>query len=94
MKKINFKEFGYYTDIARRQQVKCDIRREISNLLYTKVQGIVAHNLAFTIYKSEGDFEITDEEAQILTRVFEHSTTGMFIDGLLAQLNENPKTEK
>lgn len=94
MKKINFKEFGYYTDIAQRKPVKCDLRSEISNLLYTKVQGIVARNLAFAIYKSEGDFKITDEEAQILARVFEHFTTGMFIDGLLAQLNENPKTEK
>lgn len=93
MKKINLKEFGYYAGIARRQQVTCDIRRDVADLLYMKVQGIVAHDLAFTIYKSDGDVEITDEQAQILTRVFEHFTTGAFIDGLLAQLNNNPKTE-
>jgi len=93
MKKINLKTFGYYADISKRQQVTCDIRREIADLLYMKVQGIVAHDLAFAIYHSEDEIEITDEQAQILTRVFEHFTTGAFIDGLLAQLNNNSKTE-
>lgn len=92
MKKVNLKEFGYYADIAKRQLVKCDIRREIANLLYTKVQGIVAHNLAFSIYRSDGEIEIADDEAEILLRVFEHFMTGAFIDGLMEQLN--PKKEE
>lgn len=92
MKKLNFKEFGYCADITRRQQIRRDVRREIADLLYGQVQGIVAHDLAFKVYRSEGEIEVTDEEAQLLVRVFEHFTTGMFIDGLLAQLN--PNTEK
>lgn len=92
MKKINFKEFGYYADITHRQQVRRDVCREIADLLYGNVQGIVAHDLAFKIYRSEGAIEVTDEEAQLLVRVFEHFTTGVFIDGLMDQLN--PKNEE
>ena len=46
MAKINFKDFFLYTDIAKRQRVRCDIRREISNLLYSRMHGIEALNLA------------------------------------------------
>lgn len=92
MKKINLKEFGYYADITKRQQIRRDARREIADLLYGKVQGIVAHDLAFKIYRSEGEIEVSDEEAQLLVRVFEHFTTGVFIDGLMDQLN--PKKEE
>ena len=34
MKKINLKEFDVFTDISKRQRVRCDMRRSVANLLY------------------------------------------------------------
>lgn len=46
MKKVNLKEFDVFTDISKRQRVRCDMRRSVANLLYNQMHGIEALNLA------------------------------------------------
>ena len=60
MKKINLKEFDVFTDISKRQRVRCDMRRSVANLLYNQMHGIEALNLALTIHRSEGELSVSD----------------------------------
>ena len=90
MKKLNFKEFSIYAGIDKKVKVRCDMRRNIADLLYTQVHGIEAHNLAFTIFRSEGVIEVTDGELSILKSAIERFGTGSIIDALtdhIAELN-------
>lgn len=66
MKTVDLKELEIFTDISKRQQVRCDVRRDIANLIYCEMHGIEALNLALAIYKSDGKVEITDDELRIL----------------------------
>ncbi|WP_297607133.1 hypothetical protein, partial [uncultured Alistipes sp.] len=66
MKTVDLKELEIFTDISKRQQVRCDVRRDIANLIYREMHGIEALNLALAIYKSDGKVEITDDELRIL----------------------------
>ena len=64
MKKINLKEFDVFTDISKRQRVRCDMRRSVANLLYNQMHGIEALNLALTIHRSEGELSLIDAFAE------------------------------
>jgi hypothetical protein len=86
MKKINFKEIDVYTDISKTKSVKGDARKEFANLLYTSCDGIDAHSLAFKIYESDGEIEITEQQEAIILRLAEQRCTPAFIDGIRKQL--------
>lgn len=95
MKTINLKELEIFTDISKRQQVRCDIRRDLANLIYREMHGIEALNLALTIHKSDGKVEITDDELRILTNAVERFGTAALIDALASQVAIlNPIQEK
>ena len=64
MKKINLKEFDVFTDITKRQRVRCDMRRSVANLLYNQMHGIEALNLALMIHRSDGELSVSDEEVR------------------------------
>ncbi|MDR2627185.1 MAG: hypothetical protein LBC40_04040 [Dysgonamonadaceae bacterium] len=93
MKKINFKEFGLYTDIRKLRKEILDVREVFANILYCRMNGIQAHSLAFMIYKSEGVLEITDDEAAIIASVAGQYCTPAFIDGINEQMENQSKTE-
>ena len=42
MKTVDLKELEIFTDISKRQQVRCDVRRDIANLIYCEMHGIEA----------------------------------------------------
>ncbi|GHS95374.1 hypothetical protein FACS1894207_4600 [Bacteroidia bacterium] len=94
MKTINFKEFVLSLDVAQKQKQTIDVREVFANILYARANGIQAHSLAFMIYKSEGNLEITGDEERIIIAVAQQHTTPAFIDGIMAQLNENNLEEK
>jgi len=95
MKTINLKELEIFTDISRRQQVRCDVRRDLANLIYREMHGIEALNLALTIHKSNGKVEITDDELRILTGAVERFGTAALIDALASQVAAlNPTTQE
>lgn len=50
MKTINLKEFDVFTDITKKQRVRCDVRKSVANMLYNQMHGIEALNLALMIY--------------------------------------------
>lgn len=81
MKKINFKNFGVYTGILKTKKDVIDVRKELADIIYTQAAGIVAHDLAFRIYKSDGEIEVNEEEAAIILRMAS-TATGAFYDSV------------
>lgn len=86
MKKLDFKEFRIPEGISGKRHRTVDAREAIADLLYTRVNGIRAHRLAFKIYESEGEAEYNDDEAALIRRAVENYCLPTVIDGLAAQL--------
>ncbi|GHT62763.1 hypothetical protein FACS189451_07890 [Bacteroidia bacterium] len=87
MKKINFKEFTIKLDIAGTKKQTVDVREAFANILYSRVNGIRAHSLSITIYRSDGILEITGEDAELIGAVAAQFCTPAFIDAINEQLN-------
>jgi hypothetical protein len=85
MKKVNFKEIEI-TNISGTQRVKADGRSDFAELLYSSSNGIEAHALAFKIYESTGEIEITPQQEAIIISLAERKCIPAFIDGLRKQL--------
>lgn len=62
MARINFKELPVYTGISRKKTVTGDARESFADLLYTRMNGIRAKNLALKIFNSEGDMYLDAED--------------------------------
>lgn len=96
MKKINLKEFDVFTDISKRQRVRCDMRRSVANLLYNQMHGIEALNLALTIHRSDGELPVSDDDLHMLQTAVERFGTPALIDAFaehVKEYNENLQTE-
>lgn len=87
MKKVNFKKLEIFTDITKKKRVTGDGSKDFANILYTSCNGIVAHSLAFKIYESEGEIEISEQEEALIRQVAQERCTPAFMDGVLEQLN-------
>ena len=79
MKTINLKEFDVFTDITKKQRVRCDVRKSVANMLYNQMHGIEALNLALMIYKSEGKLVVSDDDLRTLQLAFEQFGTPALI---------------
>ncbi len=88
MAKINFRQFKLFTDITQERTDIVDVSRAFANTLYTRGSGIVMHDLALRIYRSEGEMELTPEEANIIRRAGEQFCTPIFSDSINANLVE------
>ena len=86
MNRINFKEFVAFTDISQENTKVVDVSRIVSDNIYKNVQGIAAHDLAFRIYRSEGEITLSDEELVLLRNAARTLFTPLFIDSLEANL--------
>lgn len=93
MKEMNFKEFGIYTGISRKDRQVGDARESFADLLYLHANGIRAHALALKIYRSEGFVEYTDDEIALIRETAYKYCLPSFIDGLEDQLDNNPNKE-
>lgn len=85
---INFKEFRLFTDITQTETVVVDSRKELADLMYKNLNGIVAHDLALRIFRSEGEMELNEEEEMIVLR-FAEKTTPIFYDSLKMNLKKH-----
>ncbi|WP_418981732.1 hypothetical protein [Alistipes sp.] len=94
MKQINLKEFDVFTDITKRQRVRCDMRRSVANLLYNQMHGIDALNLALMIHNSDGVVSVTDDELRVLRTAVEQFGTPALIDALAEHIKEYNNPEK
>lgn len=82
-----------FLDITGEHTKTFDIRREVADSLYTKMSGIVAHDLALRIYRSEGAIELNEEEAALLTE-FSRQCSGAFADSWEAATKEEYITQE
>lgn len=89
MIQINFKNLIVYSGVAHKNQVTADARESFADLIYTRVDGIVAHDLAFRIYRSEGDISISEQEKNIIIRAAEQFCVPAIIDAIKEQLKNN-----
>ena len=85
--KINFKEFRMFVDITQENTRVVDVRREFADIIYKSVNGVVAHDLALRIYRSEGEIEVNPEEFGIMSQIAE-SGTPIFNDSFKANVIE------
>lgn len=83
---IDFKHFKVFTDITQENTQEEDAHRTFSDLLYKNANGIMAHDLALRIYRSEGPVEFDDEEIAFLTSFVERGFTPLFIDSFKANI--------
>lgn len=88
MKKINFKDFKMFTDISQSNTIQSDVSRELADTIYKNAHGIMAHDLAFRIYKSEGEIEMSNEEVEFIKNFLQNSTP-LLQDSFLANLKED-----
>ena len=93
MKRLNFKEFGIYTGICRKNRQIGDARESFADLLYLHANGIRAHALALKIYRSDGFVEYTGDEIALIRETAYKYCLPNFIDGLNEQLDNNHNNE-
>lgn len=87
MKSIDFKNFRAYNDISHRTTTTADIRRDFADLIYKNMNGIVAHDLALRIYRSEALVVVNEEEEKIIMQLAEKGLP-IFIDSLRDNMSE------
>ena len=85
---INFKEFKLFKDISQHATVLVDARRDLADLMYKNLNGIVAHDLALRIFHSDGDVELNQEE-EMLIMAFAETTTPVFYDSLMKNIQKH-----
>mgnify|MGYP003310800994 CR=1 FL=1 len=64
--KINFRKFPVYANIRKSIMVEQDVSFVLANGIYVNIPGIAAHSLAMKIYTSEGEVEISKDEADAI----------------------------
>lgn len=87
MKNIDFKQFKFFTDITREKTSLVDVRKPLADTLYKNANGIVAHDLALRIYRSNGEIELEDSDVRLL-RDLANILTPIFMDSLEENLKE------
>lgn len=85
-KTIDFRHFKVFVDITQEKTETIDIALMFSDMLYKRVNGIVAHDLALRIYKAEAPVEFTEQELEVLKPFVEENFTPVFIDSFNANL--------
>ena len=86
--KIDFEHLKVYTDIAKTNVTVTNVKVQIADALYQNGFGIASHALAFKIYNSSGECELTDEEYQLLMSFVEQKCTPMIIEAFKSINNE------
>nr|DAX74660.1 MAG TPA: hypothetical protein [Caudoviricetes sp.] len=87
MEKIDFKQFKFFTDITREEISLVDVRKPLADTLYKNANGIVAHDLALRIYRSNGEIELEDSDVRLL-RDLANTLTPIFMDSLEENLKK------
>ena len=93
MVKLNFQQFSVPTGVSRKNRQIGDARESFADMIYLNVNGIRAHSLAMKIYRSEGETEYTPEEVKFIKDIAEKLCAPNFIDGLMEQMENQPKNE-
>ena len=86
MAKIDFRHFKIFTDISQSRTEEIDVALKFSDMLYKRVNGIVAHDLALRIYRATDPVEFTEEEMGLITAFVKDNFTPCFIDSFDANI--------
>lgn len=86
MKKINFNNFRLFTGIDHSRSVLLDVSKDLADLIYTNSSGIMAHDLAFRIFKSNDEIELSEEELNFLSQFVSKNCSPAFIDSVVENL--------
>ena len=78
--KIDFEHLKVYTDIAKTKETVTNVKIQVADALYQNGFGIANHALAFKIYNSNGECELTDDEYKLLMAFVEQKCTPMIIE--------------
>lgn len=87
MKSIDFRHFKVFTGIDKEKTEEHDVSRQIADTLYTRANGIVAHDLALRIYREDKPTQLNDEELSFLRDFFRNGTP-VFYDSFEANLKD------
>lgn len=87
MKKINLKRLEVFADMQKKICTVLDVHEQIANLVYANSYGFTGHALAHKVYESEGEIELTDEEARELGRLVATLGSAPLIDAILNKLD-------
>ena len=85
-KTIDFRHFKAFIGITQEKTETIDISLKFADMLYTRVNGIVAHDLALRIYKAQDPVEFTEEELAAIMPFVEEHFTPAFIDSFNANV--------
>ena len=87
--KIDFEHLKVFTDITKTNETVMNVKVQIADAMYQNGFGIAAHALAFKIYNSNGECELTDEDYQILMSFVEQKCTPMIIEAFKNALSND-----
>ena len=77
-----------YKDIHQKETFVIDVSVNVSDLIYKNTNGIMGHDIALRIYRSDGPVAFNDEELQFL-REFAKETTPIFQDSIELNIVEH-----
>lgn len=92
MSTIDFKHFKAFLDITQVDKEEVDIRRSFSDMIYKKLNGIIAHDVALRIYHSDGPVELDEEELETIKAILDQ-TTPLFQDSFMANIVDEKKQD-
>lgn len=87
MKSIDFLHFKAYTDITQSTSIETDVRLTFADMLYKNMNGVMAHDIAMRIYKSNGPIVLNETELELVTE-FSKGMTPIFQDSLAANIKD------
>ncbi len=94
MARINFKELPVYTGISRKKTVTGDARESFADVLYTRMNGVRAKNLALRIFNSEGEMALEAEDERLVRFAAANLCIPSVGDAIIEMLDNNPENEK
>lgn len=94
MARINFKELPVYTGISRKKTVTGDARESFADVLYTRMNGVRAKNLALRIFNSEGEMALEAEDERLVRFAAAKLCIPSVGDAIIEMLDNNPENEK
>lgn len=94
MARINFKQLPVYTGISRKKTVTGDARESFADVLYTRMNGVRAKNLALRIFNSEGEMALDTEDERLVRFAAANLCIPSVGDAIIETLDNNPENEK
>lgn len=88
MTTINFRHFKIFSGISHEKSFVADVSTTLADHIYMTANGIMAHDLSFRIYRSEGPIELSAEELSFLKEFVKKHSTPVFQDSFYANLTD------